>query len=171
MHQERKYAQKMRASEVAQTLRETYTETPEAEHSGGGSRSHFPTSSSNSTTATTGMARRLMNMEKERTKYEEDNFVRLTVPRKERLERKKLRIQEASNLSAIADLGNLARESSYNGERPSRRSRKLEDSNPMEDSSSPRNKKQRSKSAQPRNSLQETLYAGSANTKKKRKSK
>jgi hypothetical protein len=172
MYKERKLAQRMRASEVAQTLRETYAETPEAEHSGG-SRNPLTLATTTTTTATSGMARRLMTIQNERTKYEEDNFVRLTVPRKERLERKKLRIQEASNLSAIADLGNLARESSYGGGKTGRRQQR-HPMTPAEDSmvdGPQRHKKQPpQRSAQPRNSLQEALYAG-GNTKKKRKTK
>jgi U3 small nucleolar ribonucleoprotein protein LCP5 len=67
-------------------------------------------------------ARRIAERERERTAFEEDNMMRLTVSRQERKERKRMMREETSNLNAIADLNNLVRESSaFDDEKQRRR--------------------------------------------------
>lgn len=103
---ERRQRRKMRASELAQTLRAQYGEAPEQEDTRGGAELGRQREA----------ARRMAEREKEKERYEEDNMVRLTTSRKEKKERKRLMREENSNLAAIADLGNLVRESQF-GER------------------------------------------------------
>ena len=105
--QERKQTEKdkrerrrMRATELAQTLRAQYGEAPEQEDIHGGSDLGKQRAA----------ARRLADREAERTKYEEDTMVRLQTSRKDKKEKKRLMREETSNLNAIADLGNLVRE-------------------------------------------------------------
>ena len=97
---EKRAKHRLRATELAQTLRAQYGEAPEQEDVHGGSdygRQRVA-------------AQRLADQDAEKTRYEEDAMVRLTTTRKEKKERKALMRQEGSNLSAIADLGNLVRE-------------------------------------------------------------
>lgn len=54
-------------------------------------------------------ARRWAEREREKTQYEEDAMIRLTITRQEKKQQKRLMRQETSNLAAIADLGNLVR--------------------------------------------------------------
>lgn len=95
---EEKRRQKMRKSELLQTLRSSFGETPEEEDIDGGARV-----GSNSTSR----ARELADKEAERIAYEEDAMVRLTITRKEKKERNRILHEEKSNLRALSDLGNL----------------------------------------------------------------
>ena len=96
---ERRQRRQLRASEVAQTLRLQYGDTPEQDDSQGGNVGRQRDAT-----------RRLAEREQERTAFEEDNMIRLAIPRAEKKERKRWMREEMSNLSAIADLGNLARD-------------------------------------------------------------
>ena len=90
----------MRATELAQTLRAQYGEAPEQEDIHGGSDFGKQRAA----------ARRLAEREAEKTKYEEDAMVRLQTSRKDKKDKRRLMRDESSNLAAIADLGNLVRE-------------------------------------------------------------
>ena len=58
-------------------------------------------------------ARRIAMKQAEKTKFEEENMIRLTTTRIEKKESKRMMRQETSNLRAITDLGNLVRETAY----------------------------------------------------------
>ena len=103
VERERRQRRKLRASELAQTLRAQYGEAPEQEDTlGGAELGHHREA-----------ARRMAEREKEKSRYEEDNMVRLVTSRKDKKERKRLMREENSNLSAIADLNNLMKESQF----------------------------------------------------------
>ena len=106
---ERRQRRKIRASELAQTLRAQYGEAPEQEDTRGGAELGQQREAS----------RRMAEREKEKSRYEEDNMVRLVASRKEKKERKRM-LRENSNLAAIADLGNLIRESQFGVEKQSK---------------------------------------------------
>ena len=90
----RRQRRKMKASEVAMTLRSQYGDAPDREDAHGGAELGRQRDA----------ARRMAAREAEKTRFEEDNFVRLTTTRKERKERERLMRQESSNLAAIADV-------------------------------------------------------------------
>jgi U3 small nucleolar ribonucleoprotein protein LCP5 len=90
---------RMRASELAQTLRSQYGDAPEQEDIYGGGDYGKQKEA----------ARRLAEREEEKTRYEESAMVRLTTSRKEKKESKRLMRAENSNLSAMTDLGNVTR--------------------------------------------------------------
>jgi hypothetical protein len=88
---------RMRASELAQTLRAQYGDQTEQDDIRGG--------------GTSDAARRMAEREAEKTQFEEATFVRLTTTRKEKKERQRLlRDETSSNLGAIANLDNLIRD-------------------------------------------------------------
>mmetsp|Transcript_21458 Transcript_21458/g.33061 ORF Transcript_21458/g.33061 Transcript_21458/m.33061 type:complete len:422 (+) Transcript_21458:177-1442(+) len=90
---------RLNTSEFVQTLRSQYGEAPEQEDMHGGTEYGKQREA----------ARRLAERQAEQTQYEEDAMVRLVTSRKDKKEAKRLLREEASNLSAIADLGNLVR--------------------------------------------------------------
>jgi U3 small nucleolar ribonucleoprotein protein LCP5 len=102
---EKRTIRRMRATELAQTLRAQYGEAPEQEDIHGGGDFGRQREA----------ARRATDREAEKTKYEESQMIRLTESRKEKKEKKRLMRMETSNLSAISDLGNLVRETSAFG--------------------------------------------------------
>jgi hypothetical protein len=91
--------QRLRQSELAQTLRSEYGDAPEQADVHGGS--YFGKQRE--------AARRMAEREAEKISIEEDNMIRLVTSRKEKKERKRLMREESSNLAAIADLGSLVR--------------------------------------------------------------
>ena len=97
---EKRARRRMHATELAQTLKEQYGDAPEMEDMHGGSDMGKQRAA----------ARRLAEREAEKIRFEEDNMVRLTVSRKDKKEKKRVMQSETSNLAAIADLGNLVRE-------------------------------------------------------------
>lgn len=96
---EKRMRQKQRQSELALTLRAEYGEAPEQADVHGGSEYGRQREA----------ARRMAEREAEKIQVEEDNFIRLTTSRKEKKERKRLMREEGSNLTAIANLGNVVR--------------------------------------------------------------
>lgn len=96
---EKRQRRRMRASEVAQTLRAQFDEAPEQEDLHGGAELGFQREA----------AQRVAQRAADKEKHEEDNFVRLVTKRTERKERERVLRQETSNLSAISDLGNIIR--------------------------------------------------------------
>jgi U3 small nucleolar ribonucleoprotein protein LCP5 len=90
---------RLRTTELARTLRDQYGDAPEQEDMHGGAEYGKQREA----------ARRLTEMEHEKTRFEEDNMIRLTTSRKHKKERQKLMRAESSNLGAISDLGNLTR--------------------------------------------------------------
>ena len=166
---ERRQRRKMRASELAQTLRAQYGEAPEQEDTRGGAELGHQREAS----------RRLAEREKEKARYEEDNMVRLVTSRKEKKERKRMMREENSNLAAIADLGNLMRESQF-GEK-SKATEEHKDIFESKRHSSGKRKKhlidgdgrvvsgKGRKSMEAKNSLQEALFGGRSNGGKKSK--
>lgn len=167
---ERRQRRKMRASELAQTLRAQYGEAPEQEDTRGGAQLGQQREA----------ARRMAEREMEKTRYEEDNMVRLVTSRKEKKDRKRLMREENSNLAAIADLGNLVRESRF-GDQP-KTSETTEDAFESKRHANGKRKKHLidsdgkimsgRKSMSAKNSLQEALFGGrggGSGKKKKRK--
>jgi hypothetical protein len=104
---ESRQRRRMRASELAQTLRAQYGDAPEQEDIHGGSDLGRQREA----------ARRMAERDKEKAHFEEDNMVRLTTSRKEKKEKVRLMREENSNLGAISDLGNLVRESQFGEKR------------------------------------------------------
>ena len=88
---------RMQKSELLSTLKASYGDAPDEDDFGGG--------------ATIGTqretAKRLAEREAEKTRFEEDGFIRLTASRKEKKLKNKIMREETSNLNSIADLGNL----------------------------------------------------------------
>lgn len=141
----------LQASEVAESIRHQYSETPEQEDSHGAALIGKQRASS----------RRMAAQEAQRTSFEEDNMIRLTVSRKEKKDRKKMLREETSNLHAISDLGNLVNEASL-----SRGSgKKSRDYVPSESARKTSSKKSRISSG-PKNSLTAALQG---KEKKKRR--
>ncbi|GAX11691.1 U3 small nucleolar ribonucleoprotein protein LCP5 [Fistulifera solaris] len=90
--QQKRLRQRLRAGEIAQALRHEFTETPETEdNQGAGERINA-----------TREYQRMEQRQNEKRKYEEDNFVRLTVTRQEKKERKRLQRENYSNLGSLA---------------------------------------------------------------------
>jgi U3 small nucleolar ribonucleoprotein protein LCP5 len=91
---------KLRVSEVADTLRAQYSDAPDTDDVHGG------TAIGTQHVAAQQFQRRVG----QRTQFEEEHMIRLPVTRVEKKQRKALLRQEASNLHAMTDLGNLARD-------------------------------------------------------------
>jgi hypothetical protein len=89
--------QRLRQSELAQTLRSEYGDAPEQADVHGGSDYGNQRE----------VARRMAEREAKKISIEEDNTIRLATSRKETKERRGLMREESSNLAAIADLGSL----------------------------------------------------------------
>lgn len=89
---------RMKKSEFLQTMQSQFGDKPEEDDMDGG--------------ATLGKqreaARRLTERDVEKTRYEEEAFIRLATSRKEKKARNRIMREEASNLNAIADISNIA---------------------------------------------------------------
>lgn len=170
---EKRSRRRMRATEVAQTLRAQYGEAPEQEDVHGGSDLGRQRAA----------ARRLAEREAEKTKYEEDTMVRLQTSRKDKKEKRRLMREETSNLNAIANLGNLVRETKAFGRYDDRSDDEDRASLPVDDapkrySNGKRRRKEFSVDGQPRNGkkgksgkAKNSLQAAFFNTEKASKKK
>lgn len=115
--------QRLRASEVAQALRATYSDAPDAEDTMGGARHSLHPTNHNSNN------NKLSQRQKDRTSFEEDHMIRLTVSRAEKKERQRaVRQETGNNLHAMTDMGNLAREAA--GVRGNRRPNNTQNARP-----------------------------------------
>ena len=104
LEKEKRQRRKLRASELAQTLRHQYGDQPETEDVFGGGNSEMFGKQRSASKA-------LAQREAERIEFEESTMVRLTTSRKEKKEKKRIeRMSEGGNLNQIANLGNLVRE-------------------------------------------------------------
>jgi U3 small nucleolar ribonucleoprotein protein LCP5 len=173
MEKEKRTRRRLRATELAQTLRAQYGEAPEQEDIHGGSDLGKQRAA----------ARRLAEREDEKTKYEEDTMVRLQTSRKDKKEKKRLMREESSNLNAIADMGNLVRETKAigryedGGESRNRHSFPSDDA-PKRYSNGKRRRDEintegkppsrRGKMGKAKNSLQAALYNNDGKGKKKK---
>ena len=98
---DKRQRKRLRASELAQTLKAQYGEAPDQEDAMtdlyGKQRA---------------AVRKLAQLEKERTEYEEANFIRLQRSRKEKKEKKRIQrmMESGGDLAQMANLGNLVRE-------------------------------------------------------------
>ncbi len=169
---EKRTRRRMRATELAQTLRAQYGEAPEQEDIRGGSDIGKQRAA----------ARRLAEHEAEKTKYEEDVMVRLPASRKDKKEKRRLMRQEGSNLAAIADLGNLVRETKaighFGNNSDDERTTKLHAGATSTRYDNGKRKREqpkaegfsarRSKTGNARNSLQAALYSTSTKASKKK---
>ena len=105
--QKRRQQQKMKHNtELVHALQSQYTDMPEEDDMAGGV--HFINQSSTSIHST-GNKRKIQMKDLEKTKFEEDHFIRLQPTRKEKKERNRIIAQERSNLHDISDLGNVTR--------------------------------------------------------------
>mmetsp|Transcript_20294 Transcript_20294/g.49753 ORF Transcript_20294/g.49753 Transcript_20294/m.49753 type:complete len:439 (+) Transcript_20294:3186-4502(+) len=168
---EKRAKRRLRATELAQTLRAEYGVAPEQEDMHGGSDYGKQRAA----------ARRLAEREAEKIRAEEAGMVRLITSKKDKKEKKRILRMESSNLSAIADLSNLVREtrdfgrkdgSDDDGDFPDAQA---EDTDRHHNGKRVRNRdmygerpmKKRGKPGKAKNSLQAALYA----TEGKKKSK
>jgi U3 small nucleolar ribonucleoprotein protein LCP5 len=105
VEQEKRQRRKLRASELAQTLRQQYGDQPDTEDVFGGGNSELYGKQRSASKA-------LAQREAERIEFEESTMVRLTTSRKEKKEKKRVErmLEGGSNLAQIANLGNLVRE-------------------------------------------------------------
>ncbi|CAJ1933804.1 unnamed protein product [Cylindrotheca closterium] len=175
---EKRSKRRLRATELAQTLRAEYGDTPEQEDMHGGSDYGKQRAA----------ARRLAEREAEKTRAEEAGMVRLITSKKDKKEKKRILRMESSNLGAISDLSNLVREArDFGREDGSDGDGDFPDSAPVEDPGdrhhngkrvrsrdtySERSTKKRGKPGKAKNSLQAALYAtGSEGKTKSKKSK
>ena len=190
LEKEKRQRRKLRASELAQTLRQQYGDQPETEDVfGGGNTEMYGKQRS--------AAKALAQREAERIEFEESTMVRLTTSRKEKKEKKRIeRMAEGGNLAQIANLGNLVRETeafgrndNYDGsdDEYGERERALQaymsgEQTADQSSGSTRyaNGKRRREPTESRkmgkrpkayNSVQAALYGGSAGGKKSKKKK
>lgn len=149
---------KLRTTELARTLRDQYGDAPEQEDMHGGAEYGKQREA----------ARRLTEMEHEKTRFEEDNMIRLTTSRKHKKERQKLMRAESSNLGAISDLGNLTRSVSVAFDKKPIRSR-----GDGEDLDEGGMKKKKRRAGVQANSLQKALFGvpGSNDGSKAKKTK
>ncbi len=116
LEKEKRQRRKLRASELAQTLRQQYGDQPETEDVFGGGNTELYGKQRSASKA-------LAQREAEQIEFEENTMVRLTTSRKEKKEKKRIqRMAEGGNLGQIANLGNLVRETeafgrndNYNG--------------------------------------------------------
>jgi U3 small nucleolar ribonucleoprotein protein LCP5 len=177
---EKRQRRRMRASELAQALRSQYGDAPEQQDIHGGTELGKQREAS----------RRMEEREAEKTRFEEDQMVRLTTTRKEKKEKIRLQRAEHSNLSAIAGLGNLMRDAAFGDDdnEDDRDDRRQVDDGVITSGrhSSGKRKRQvvdkdgrasqvskgKSRSIQSRNSLQAALFeSGSGGGKKKKGTK
>jgi len=102
---EKRQRRKLRATELAQTLRQQYGDQPDTEDVFGGGNSEFYGKQRSA-------SRALAQREAERIEFEESTMVRLTTSRKEKKEKKRVErmMEGGSNLGEIANLGNIVRE-------------------------------------------------------------
>ena len=171
--------QRLRQSELAQTLRSEYGDAPEQDDVHGGSELGKQREA----------ARRMAQREAEKIRVEEDNMIRLTTSRKEKKERKRLMREESSNLAAIADLGSLVRGVSsafqqdsdgdsddgidvrgghYSNVRGGRHSSGKRKRGTVDEATG-RSRKKGGRAHEPKNSLQKTLHRKKDKSAKKRR--
>mmetsp|Transcript_29831 Transcript_29831/g.70237 ORF Transcript_29831/g.70237 Transcript_29831/m.70237 type:complete len:521 (-) Transcript_29831:154-1716(-) len=102
---EKRQRRKLRATELAQTLRQQYGDQPETEDVFGGGNSEVYGKQRSA-------SRALAQREAERIEFEESTMIRLTTSRKEKKEKKRVErmMEGGANLAQIANLGNLVRE-------------------------------------------------------------
>lgn len=171
---EKRAKHRLRSTELAHTLRNEYGDAPEQEDVHGGSDYGKQRAA----------ARRLAEREAEKTRAEEDGMVRLITSRKDKKEKKRLLRMESSNLGAIADLGNLVRETREFGRRNDSDEDEAMSADPIpggeqdryhngkrsrkSDAFGDRPAKRRGKSAKPKNALQSALYASESKQQKKK---
>ena len=105
VQKEKRNKRRLRASELAQTLKAQYGDAPDQDDVHGGANADMYGKQR-------AASRKLEQQEKERIEYEESAMIRLTTSRKEKKEKKRIgRMMEGgSNLNQIANLGNLVRE-------------------------------------------------------------
>jgi U3 small nucleolar ribonucleoprotein protein LCP5 len=159
----------LRDSEVAEAIRHDYSDRPEMEDARGGTALGQQRAASRSWLA----------QEREKERFEEEHFMRLTVTKADKKNRKRLMRDEMSNLSAIADLGNITKESKLERKMKNQQ-REVQDRNKSRrGASSDRNTdgdgknaddngQRRTHEARPRNALQADIFGGERAKKKKK---
>ena len=105
VQKEKRNKRRLRASELAQTLKAQYGDAPDQDDVHGGANADMYGKQR-------AASRKLEQQEKERIEYEESAMIRLTTSRKEKKEKKRIErmMEGGSNLNQIANLGNLVRE-------------------------------------------------------------
>lgn len=160
---DKRLKRRMRTTELAQALKEQFSEAPEEDDFHGGSAYGKQKEA----------ARRLAQRETEKTNFEEQSMMRLTTTRKEKKDQKRMMREESSNLSAISDLGNIVRgvreAFGDDGARGRKRSGDADDFE--EDLPKAKARKKKKGGIEARNTFQKALFAGDSNQSKKKKGK
>lgn len=159
---DKRLRRRLRTTELAQALKDQFSEAPEQEDAHGGSTYGKQKEA----------ARRLSQREKEKTDFEESAMIRLTTSRKEKKEQTRMLREESSNLSAISDLGNIVRgvREAFGEEGESRGRNKRRSGNDDFDGDSARAKQSKKRGGvEPKNAYQKALFAGSDTKSKKKK--
>lgn len=159
---DKRLQRRMRTTELAQALKEQFSEAPEQDDFHGGSAYGKQKEA----------ARRLAQRETEKTNFEEQSMMRLTTTRKEKKDQKRMMREESSNLSAISDLGNIVRgvreAFGDDGARGRKRSGGADDF----EEDAPKAKARKKKGGiEAKNTFQKALFAGDSNKSKKKKGK
>lgn len=159
---DKRLRRRLRTTELAQALKDQFSEAPEQEDVHGGSTYGKQKEA----------ARRLSQREKEKTDFEESAMIRLTTSRKEKKEQSRMLREESSNLSAISDLGNIVRgvreAFGEEGETRGRNKRSSGNDDFEEDAARAKVGKKRG-GVEPKNTYQKALFAGSDTKSKKKK--
>jgi U3 small nucleolar ribonucleoprotein protein LCP5 len=156
----------LRDSEVAEAIRHDYSDLPETEDARGGTALGQQRAASRS----------FLAQQREKERFEEEHYMRLTVTKVEKKNRNRLMRDEMSNLAAIADLGNITKESKL--ERKIKQQRQEQSRSRRAISSSSRtggdaapldgDNQKRPYEARPRNGLQADIFGGEQAKKKKK---
>jgi len=97
---QQKQRKQMSQSELLQTLKHQYTDTPEEDDYQGGA--------ANTTIGGTTKWKKYQEKQKEKIQFEEKNMTRLITTKKEKKERNEMIRSNESNLYSLTDLGNLS---------------------------------------------------------------
>lgn len=160
---DKRLKRKMRTTELAQALKEQFSEAPEQDDVHGGSAYGKQKEA----------ARRLAQREKERTDFEEGAMMRLTISRKDKKEQKRMMREESSNLSAISDLGNIVRgvREAFGDDGESRGRKRNGREDIFEDDEHQAKGRKKKGGVEAKNTFQKALFAGSDSKAKKKKSR
>jgi len=152
--------EKMKQSELLQTMKAQYSDKPEEDDLRGGANMGKQREA----------ARRFAERAAEKDRYEEENFIRLGTSRKEKKLREKIMRNEFSNLRVISDVGDLASGVStafQSNKKPKRAFNDNDDDDGFHESKQDTKRRQ----TRPKNQFQEALYGTTGNSKKDRKNK
>lgn len=159
---DKRLKRRMRTTELAQALKEQFSEAPEQDDFHGGSAYGKQKEA----------ARRLAQRETEKTDFEEQSMMRLTTTRKEKKDQKRMMREESSNLSAISDLGNIVRgvREAFGDDR-ARGQKRSGGADDFEEDVPKAKARKKKGGIEAKNTFQKALFAGDSNKSKKKKGK